>query len=126
MKAIARDAVSRINKKGGPASVKKALRVTKKKAPRAQVVEITPHSLGTRGSVAVLPDADASSVPDVHPVHNVVRIRRSLNSSAPIYAKLVSPEVQRSTASGKLVVVTEKERAERRQKAEKLGLKWYV
>lgn len=111
-------------------AVKKALLNQKKnnsKAKKAFRIQPSVTSLRSHNAAEViLPSEDESFIPEAHSAHSVNLVQHFMESSIPVFTKLVSPEVQRSATSGKLVIVTKEEQAERRKKAEKLGLKWYV
>lgn len=122
-KKVTKGGLSRIQKKLG-VGPKKTFHASNKEMVHVEVAGESSHP--HRAAEVVITDEDAPFVLGTHCAGDVTFIRTSLDSSRPAFTKLVSPEVQRSAASGKLVIVTEEEQAERKRKAEKLGLKWYV
>ena len=122
-KKVTKGALLRTQKKRG-VLLKKMFHASKRKTIRVEVAGES--SYPPRATEVVITDEGTPFIFGADHVGDATSMRSSLVSSGTTFTKLVSPEVQRSSASGKLVIVTKEEQAERKRKAEKLGLKWYL
>ena len=122
-KKVTKGALLRTQKKRG-VLLKKMFHASKRKTIRVEVAGES--SYPPRATEVVITDEGTPFIFGDDHVGDATSMRSSLVSSGTTFTKLVSPEVQRSSASGKLVIVTKEEQAERKRKAEKLGLKWYL